>query len=123
MADGTVLDLADIVPVPGPESALSARVCAAINALRPVAPLVIVAEGERALLLPAVALSQRSSRRSVVGYVLHDPVLPPVTDSWPDAPVTVVTDDADSDGSVQGRLRGWRVVTTQQYADETSGEG
>lgn len=118
MADGTVLDLADIVPVPGPESALSARVCAAINALRPVAPLVIVADGERALLLPAVALSQRSSRRSIVGYVLHDPVLPPVTDSWPDAPVTVVTDDAESDASVQGRLRGWRVVTTEQYAAE-----
>lgn len=119
---GTVLTLADIDPVPGPDAALAARLCAAINALQPPAPLVIVAEGEQALLLPAIALSQRSNRRSVIGYVLVDPRLPVVTDSWPDAPVTVVTDDPGSDASVQGRLRGWRVVTREQYAADRETE-
>jgi hypothetical protein len=107
---GTVLTLAGITPVPGPESALSARMCAAINLLDPHPPLVIVAEGGLALLLPAIALSQRSARRRVSEYVLIDPVLPTVTDSWPDAPVTVVSSDESSDASIQGRLRGWTVV-------------
>lgn len=119
---GTVLNLADIDPVPGPDAALGARMCAAITALQPEAPLIIVAEGERARLLPAIALSQRSNRRAVIGYVLVDPLLPAVTDSWPDAPVTVVTDDAGSDASVQGRLRGWRVLTREQYAADRENE-
>jgi hypothetical protein len=106
---GTVLNLADITPVSGPDAALSARICAAINLLEPEPPLVIVAEGALALLLPAVALSQRSSRRRVAEYVLLDPELPPVTDGWPDAPVTVLSSDNSSDASIQGRLRGWTV--------------
>ena len=110
MTTGTVLTLARITPVPGPETALSARMCAAINLLDPRPPLVIVAEGALALLLPAVALSQRAAHRRVGEYVLIDPELPPVTDSWPDAPVTVVSSDEASDASLQGRLRGWTVV-------------
>ena len=104
-----MLTLADITPVPGPEAALSARICAAINLLDPAPPLVIVAEGSLALMLPAVALSQRSARRRVAEYVLVDPELPPVTDGWPDAPVTVISSGDSSDASIQGRLRGWTV--------------
>ena len=122
MTTGTVLSLADITPVPGPDSALSARICAAINHLDPPPPLAIVAEGNLALLLPAIALSQRSVRRRVSEYVLIDPVLPPVTDGWPDAPVTVVTDDADSLPARQGGLRGWHVLTPAEYATHRSGQ-
>lgn len=71
-------------------------------------PLRIVAHGDLALLLPAVALSQRSMHRAVEGYVLIDPVLPAVTDSWPDARVTVVTDDEWI--LTQARLRGWELA-------------
>lgn len=118
--DVTVLVLADIIPVDGPDAALAARLCAAINLLDPPAPLVVVADGARALLLPAVALSQRRMHRRVDGYVLIDPVLPAIAESWPDAPVTVVTDDERGDASVQGRLRGWRVVTHAEYHDGLS---
>jgi hypothetical protein len=104
----TVLVLDEVEPAPGPPEALTARTCAAINALSPAPPLVLVAHGERVPLLPAVALSQRSSHRTVLGYLLIDPVLPAVTDSWPDAPVTVVSDD---DWIVtQARLRGWDLI-------------
>ena len=65
---------------------------------------------------PPIALSQRSSHRRVAEYVLLDPVLPPVTDGWPDAPVTVVVDDESADASVQGRLRGWTVLTSADFA-------
>ena len=115
MTTGTVLTLADIDPVSGPEPALAARICAAINLLDPLPPLVIVADGALALLLPAIALSQRSSRRRVGGYVLIDPDLPPVTDAWPDAPVTLVTDDLDGPAARLGGLRDWRVLTHAQY--------
>jgi hypothetical protein len=98
-----------VVPEPGAGSR-SARTCLAINALAPTAPMTIVAFGEAALALPAVALSQRTAHRLVAGYVLIDGDLPAVTESWPDAPVTAVTDDADSPASLQGRLRGWTVV-------------
>jgi hypothetical protein len=105
---GTVIVLADVVPVPGPAAALAARMCAAISALQPTPPLRIVANGELALLLPAIALSQRSLHRGVTEYVLIDPVLPTVTDAWPDAPVTIVTDDEWV--ATQARLRGWDLV-------------
>lgn len=105
-----------VTPVDGPESAVSARTCAAIHLLRPSPPLAIVAIGEAAQLLPAVALSQRSAHRRVSEYLLIDPELPPVSDAWPDAPVTVASDDASSDGSVHGRLRGWTVVMIDELA-------
>ncbi len=117
MTTGTVLVLADVDPVDGPESSLSARICAAINLIAPEPPLTIVAEREWAQLLPAVALSQRVAHRRVAGYLLIDPLLPAVSDAWPDAPVTVATDDPESDASVQGRLRGWTVVMTDALQD------
>ena len=110
----TVLVLADIEPVPGPEEALVARLCAAINAGEPQPPLTIVAHGPWARHLPAVALAQRSSHRTVDRYVLIEPELPAVTDSWPDAPVTLVSDDDWL--AMQGRLRGWDVLPSAEYA-------
>ena len=55
-------------------------------------------------------------------YVLIDPGLPTVTDTWPDAPVTVVTDDADGRAARQGSLRGWRLLTHAQYAAQPADE-
>lgn len=116
---GALVDALDDVQVvdaePGPGSA-TARTCSAINALAPRGPLVIVAFGESALHLPSVALSQRTAHRRVTEYLLVDPVLPPVTESWPDARVTVVTDDAESPASLQGRLRGWTVLDRPDLA-------
>lgn len=94
-----------IEPAPGPDDALAARVCAAITLVDPRPPLAVVAAGSGALLLPAVARSQHSAHRRVVGYLLIDPELPAVTDVWPDAPVTVVSDDEWA--ATQARLRGW----------------
>ena len=108
MPDGTVLVLADVEPAPGPADAMTARLCAAINTLRPEPPLVVVAHGALAALLPAVALSQRSSHRAIARYVLVEPELPTVTESWPDAPVTLVS--VDPWLVTQARLRGWDLV-------------
>lgn len=91
------------VPLSGPAATLASRTCAAISALAPASPLVIVAFGSDALLLPAVALAQRAAHRRVVGYLLVEPALPPGSDTWPDAPVTVLGDSPDP----QVRLRGW----------------
>jgi hypothetical protein len=109
----TVLVLADITPVDGPESALPARLCAAITLIDPPPPLAIVAHGQLAQLLPAIALAQRSAHRRTAEYLLVEPLLPPVTDTWPDAPVTVACDPT-SDASLQGRLRGWTVIALDE---------
>jgi hypothetical protein len=106
-----------VEPVDGPEAALAARTCAAINVLTPDAPLVVVALATAARLLPAVALSQRAAHRRVAEYLLVDPALPPVTEGWPDAPVTVLCDDEAGDASLQGRLRAWTVLSTTALAD------
>ena len=97
-----------VAPVPGPPAAIVARVCAAITAAEPSPPVVIVAAGASALMLPSVALSQRSLHRRVSEYVLVEPHLPPVTDAWPDAPMTVATDAPDD--AALARLRGWSVI-------------
>jgi hypothetical protein len=86
----------------------TARTCAAITAVAPEPPLTLVAFGAAALLLPAVALAQRAAHRRVASYVLVDPDVPPVSDSWPDAPVTVFI-DATAEASLLCRLRGWDI--------------
>lgn len=86
--------------------------CAAINEVAPASPVVIVAVGRAALTLPAVARSQRAMHRLVLEYVLLDPDLPPVSDTWPDARVTVAC-DVDSEASLQARLRGWDVLSVE----------
>ncbi len=87
----------------GPAATDAARICAELNADPPHPPLSIVAFGSAARLLPAVALAQRSAHRAVREYLLVDPELPPVSDGWPDAHVTVFSDGDQN----QARLRGW----------------
>lgn len=101
-------------PEPG-STDIAVRTCAAITALAPTPPLVVAAEGTMARTLPAVARSQAAHHRRVIEYVLLDPELPPVSDTWPDARVTVVC-DVDSEASLQARLRGWDVLRPEDLA-------
>jgi hypothetical protein len=104
-----------IDPAPGPDHALAARVCAGISRSEPSSPLVILAAGRGALLLPAVARAQHSAHRRVVAYLLLEPELPPVSDTWPDAPVAVVSDDEWV--TTQVRLRGWDLCGPDRVQD------
>jgi hypothetical protein len=90
---------------PAGEAPLAARVCAEITRLAPTPPMVIVAVGERATLLPAVALAQRAARRQVLAYVLIDPEYPAVSDAWPDARVHVLGSPGVDLRTAE--LRGW----------------
>ncbi len=85
----------------------SKAVCAALIDADVTPPLVVIAHGDACLLLPAVALSLRTQHRDTAGYILIDPDAPPSTDTWPEAPVTVVSTH-DEDGT---SLRGWRIVS------------
>lgn len=94
----------EVIP-PAGEAPLVARVCAEITRLTPEPTLVIVACGEWAALVPAVALAQRAARRQVLAYILIDPVYPAVSESWPDARVHVLgTTESDLRTA---ELRGW----------------
>jgi hypothetical protein len=116
---GDVLGLDEIavtrVLPPAGEAPLAARVCAEITRLAPTAPLVMVAVGDLAALLPAVALAQRAARRQVLAYVLIDPHYPPVSEGWPDARVYVL-------GSLgvdlrTAELRGWETAPVTDLRD------
>ncbi|MGI9135898.1 MAG: hypothetical protein ACR2JS_02410 [Candidatus Nanopelagicales bacterium] len=104
-----IVDIGGIEVVPSADGAipLIARVCAEITRLAPTPPLVIVTQGELALLLPGIALAQRTARRSVLAYVLVDPVLPAVSEQWPDARVHVVGRAGFELRAAE--LRGWDV--------------
>lgn len=106
-----------LTPVAGPPEALSARLCQAINAARPAPPLVVVAFGSAAAFLPAVGLSQRAAHRPVAEYVLVDAAVPAVTDSWPDARVSVYATDLAADATAHARLRGWDVHPVAELPD------
>lgn len=93
-----------VVPFISP-APTAVQVCADIHQRNPRAPIVIVAEGDLAELLPSVALAQRSAHRAVAGYVLISPTLGPPGLDWPDAPVLILSsDDADER---MAKLRGW----------------
>jgi hypothetical protein len=96
----------------GPESAWSARVCAAIPRKGLVPPLRVVCFGVEAALLPAVALALRSRHVPVAEYVLVDADAPSVSDVWPDAPVLVITDRPDPIRA----LRGWYTAPLAELA-------
>ena len=108
--------VAIVSPDPQGPGADWARVCAEITRLDPPAPLSIVAFGSAALHLPHVARSQRASHRRISEYVLVRPTLPPVSDSWPDAPVTVYCEPTD-EASITSRLRGWTVLPTASLTE------
>ncbi len=80
-------------------------------------PLVLIFDGESSVHSPAVGFSRKSLRRPAIGYVLIDPVLPTVGGEygdWPDAPVTVIITQPDTDRAretnLQARLRGWKIT-------------
>jgi hypothetical protein len=103
-----------VVPAIG-DAPLAARVCAEITRLAPSSPLLIVAVGAMAALLPSVALAQRAARRQVLGYVLVDPEYPAVSEGWPDARVHVL-------GSPEfelrtADLRGWETGSVTELRD------
>jgi len=102
-----------LTPSPGPALTEAARTCAAIRLAAPEPPLTIVAFAGSALLLPAIALAQRSAHRVVQEYVLVDPAIPPVSDGWPDAHVTVFS---EADQRI-ARLRGWTIAPIGALAD------
>ena len=87
----------------------SKAVCAQLltEDLRP--PLVVVAHGAACLVLPSVALALKTRHRNTLGYVLIDPDAPPATDTWPEAPVFVVSSTEATGTS----LRGWPVVRSE----------
>ena len=116
---GELPELADLQPIavdPDDNESipLIARVCAAITRLAPAPPLVIVAEGEWAKLLPGIALAQRAARRAVRAYVLVDPVLPAVSEQWPEARVHALGRPGFDLRTCE--LRGW---DTHQVSDLT----
>lgn len=82
-------------------------VCAAIINASLTPPLVVIAHGDACRLLPSVALSLRTQHRATSAYVLVDPDAPPSTDTWPEAPVFVVSRSEPNGRS----LRGWDVVS------------
>ena len=105
-----------VQPISG-SAALSSRLCAAINLAPPEPPLTLVAFGAACRALPTVAFAQRSSHRRIAGYLLVDPVMPEVTESWPDAPVLVLVEDEGGDTASLSRLRGWTVAASITLAD------
>jgi len=97
-----------VAPVDGPENALATRTCAALMSLALVDPISVVAIADGASLLPSVARSLRARGHAVGGYVLIEPVIPAVSDTWPDAPVSVYCSLTSDIARVSG-LRGWDV--------------
>jgi len=95
-------------PVEGPDVALATRTCAALMSLPLTDPVTVVAITDGASLLPAVARSLRARGHEVGGYVLIDPVIAAVSDTWPDAPVYVYC-GLTSDIARMAGHRGWDV--------------
>ena len=85
---------------------LSVRTCAAILAARPGTPMLVVAHGDGAELLPAVSLAQRTAHRAIEGYALLEPDADPSAPDWPDAPVVVIAPEGHP-CLRRARLRGW----------------
>ena len=83
-------------------------------------PLILVSSGEANRGLPALGMSQRAARHSVVGYVMVDG--PAATASrasldWPDAPVLYIcSHGAPAHGLASARLRGWATVVGDPVA-------
>jgi hypothetical protein len=101
LAETTPLIVATSAPAP-----VAVRICAEIHRINPADPIVIVARGSIAQVLPSIAFAQRTAHRTVAGYVLVDPSFPSPATDWPDAPVLVLghTPVVERDA----RLRGWQ---------------
>lgn len=103
-----------VIPPEG-DAPLAARLCAEITRVSPEPPLVIVAVGAHASLLPSVSLAQRAARRRVLAYVLVDPEYPEVSDTWPDARTYVLGSPAF--GLRTAELRGWETGPLTELRD------
>jgi hypothetical protein len=92
----------------------------AITMARLDTPLILVSAGEANRGLPALGLSQRAARHTVVGYVMVDgPAASPsrADVDWPDAPVLYLrTPGAPPHGLPTARLRGWATVSGDPVA-------
>lgn len=114
----TAMELAKtpfVISAPVPDVRWVAHVCGELA--RTAEPLVLIFDGESSVHAPAVGFSRKSLRRPAVGYVLIDPVLPTIGGEygdWPDAPVTVIITQPDTDRAretnLQARLRGWKIT-------------
>ena len=92
-----------------------AAVCLAIAKSGPAFdPIHLIARGEVAERLAAIAFAQRAARRPVQSYVICDAVPSGQFVDWPDAPVSVVRTNPllTSHVSTQARLRGWEFVSS-----------
>lgn len=77
-------------------------------------PIVCVARGAAARLLPGLGFAQRSAHRLVSAYMIVDGPTPAPAQEWPDAPVWwLLTPDAGAelaDQVLTAKLRGFQVV-------------
>lgn len=89
------------------QGASATEICADVLRRAPAPPVIVVAHGAGCAALPALALSQRTAHRRVGAYVLVEPNAPASSDTWPDAPVVVVT--GDENRARLCALRGWSV--------------
>lgn len=92
--DETPPDLADLLAKTNPTHCVNilvdpdpARTCQEIAKAACRKNLIVIATGGTCDQLPAIALAQRATGRAILGYQLLQPVLPPFTESWPQAPV------------------------------------
>lgn len=87
-------------------------------------PLIIVSSGPANCAVPALAFSQRASRRTIVAYVLMDGPLPEPSltgADWPDAPVFYVAGAASPTESTRtAKLRGWTTLSGDPIATVTA---
>lgn len=93
----------------------SVRTCAALLQAEPATPMRVIAHGDGAELLPAVALAQRTAHRAVADYVLIAPDADPSAQDWPDAPVTVIASEGHP-SLHRAQLRGWSAITASDAA-------
>ncbi|MEY4323411.1 MAG: hypothetical protein RL410_1192 [Actinomycetota bacterium] len=70
----------------------------------------LVAIGDAASRLPAIAFAQLAARRRVLSYVCINSIPQGQFADWPDAPVCFVTSDEKSEHINIARLRGWESV-------------
>jgi hypothetical protein len=118
MSDETPPDLSDLLTKTHPANCIEiqvdldpARTCQAIAKATTTKNLVVIATGGACNQLPGIALAQRATGRVIVGYHLLQPVLPPFTESWPQAPITAHFPA----GSTIPREVGLRGITIKEF--------
>jgi hypothetical protein len=96
----------------------------AITEARVDGPIIVVSSGPANRAVPALAFSQRASRRTIVAYVLVDGPLPEPSRTgadWPDAPVFYVAGAASpSESTRAAKLRGWTTLTGDAISTVTA---